>query len=96
MTEVVSGRATKMIRFGNDGLIAFGEVHTQDNGDPVQDGSAVIAVKTKSSKALVYLTTRVSQGFFRDVLPEDWLEAQAFYVPNRGFGECESLKIVRK
>ena len=96
MAEVVSGRATKMIRFGNDGLIAFGEVHTQDNGDPVPDGSAVIAVKKKSAKELVYLTTKVSQGFFRDVLPEDWLEAQAFYVPNRGFGECESLKIMRK
>ena len=96
MAEVVTGRATEMIRFGNDGLIAFGEVHTLDNKDAVPDGKAIIAVKTKSKPDLIYLTSNVNQGFFRNVLPEDWLTAQAFYIPNRGFGECQSMVLVRK
>ena len=90
MAEVVSGRATTMVRFGNDGLIAFGNVQTKDNKDAVPDGKAIIAVKTKTKPELTYLTSDVLNGFFRNVLPEDWLTAQAFYLPSRGFGECQS------
>lgn len=93
--QVSTGRATKMLKFSTDGLVAFGEVVTKDNNDMVPDGKAVIAVLVKGNKDVVYITTDVVKGFFRHILPETWTEAQAFYVPTRGFGECESKKITR-
>jgi hypothetical protein len=94
--QVVTGLATRFDRFYYDTPVAGGKIVTLDNGAPVTGGKVVIRVsKNGDPKTFVYQQANVSNaGTFSASVKAVGNQVQAYYIPARGYDECES-KVVR-
>jgi M6 family metalloprotease-like protein len=91
--QVATGRRSRFDSFGNDGNVVLGAVVTDDDGTPVDGGTALVTVTQDLDAPQDYLAVpaRVEQGKFRVKVPrDDWKFTRAEFLPPTGFGPAET------
>ena len=90
--EVVTGKSTRFERFVVDGRSARGTVVTAEEGKGVSGGKVIVRVSPRKApdEKSSYVTVPVREGNFSAKLRGEGRWAKAFYVPARGYADCES------
>ena len=91
--QVATGRRSRFDRFENEGNVVFGTVVTDDDGAPVDGGTALVTVSRDPDAPQDYLAVpgRVEQGRFSVKIPRaDWKVTRAEFLPPPGFGPAET------
>ncbi len=90
--EVVTGKSTRFERFVVDGQSARGTVVTAEEGKGVSGGKVIVRVSPRKApdEKSSYVTVPVREGNFSAKLRGEGRWAKAFYVPARGYADCES------
>ena len=84
--QVATGRRSRFDRFENEGNVVFGTVVTDDDGAPVDGGTALVTVSSDPDAPQDYLAVpgRVEQGRFSVKIPRaDWKVTRAEFLPSR-------------
>jgi hypothetical protein len=88
-TEIVTGRATQIVKFVANDEIVSGLVVTVNDDKPVPDGK-VLVIFIADDKEEIYQEGQLIDGQFVVNVPVRWRTVEAYHIPPAGYGDAIS------